>query len=147
MKKEINFRKMQVEDIPCVAELEQRSFHDAWTADMLGDELEMSLTHYLLMEQEGQLLGYAGYWLVAGEAQITRVAVFPEQRGQGLGIVLTQELLKDAFGLGAEAVTLEVRESNIPAQKTYEHVGFKNAGIRPHYYENRENAIIMWLYK
>ena len=39
------------------------------------DELNNSLTTYIVMEENGKVIGYAGYWLVAGEAQITRVAV------------------------------------------------------------------------
>ena len=56
--------------------------------------------------------------------------------------------INKAWELGAVAVTLEVRESNIAAQKVYLTCGFASEGIRPNYYEdNHENAIIMWLYK
>ena len=45
-------------------------------------------------------------------------------------------------------VTLEVRESNVAAQKAYLTCGFASEGVRPNYYEdNHENAVIMWLYK
>ena len=61
---------------------------------------------------------------------------------------LTAALINKAWELGAVAVTLEVRESNIAAQKVYLTCGFASEGIRPNYYEdNHENAIIMWLYK
>ena len=100
------------------------------------------------MEQEGCLVGYAGFWLVAGEAQVTRVAVAEAERGQGLGTRLTAAMVNKAWELGAEAVTLEVRESNLAAQKAYLTCGFASEGIRPNYYEdNHENAVIMWLYK
>ena len=100
------------------------------------------------MESEGQSIGYAGFWLVAGEAQVTRVAVLEELRGLGLGTRLTAALVNKAWELGAEAVTLEVRESNVAAQRAYLTCGFASEGIRPNYYEdNHENAVIMWLYK
>lgn len=139
---------MQEADLTTVALLEQDSFHDAWNVKMLQDELSNPLTTYLVMEKENEIIGYAGFWLVAGEAQITRVAVFKSHRGLGLGNYLTKQLLEKAWDLGAEAVTLEVREHNLVAQKAYLKNGFKAEGIRPNYYEDtHEGAVIMWVYK
>ena len=139
---------MVAEDIPNVVAIEATAFYDAWNAGMLLNELENELTTYVVMEQEGRLVGYAGFWLVAGEAQVTRVAVAEAERGQGLGTRLTAAMVNKAWELGAEAVTLEVRESNLAAQKAYLTCGFASEGIRPNYYEdNHENAVIMWLYK
>lgn len=139
---------MVAEDIPDVVDIEATAFYDAWNAGMLLNELENELTTYVVMEQEGSLVGYAGFWLVAGEAQVTRVAVAEAERGQGLGTRLTAAMVNKAWELGAEAVTLEVRESNLAAQKAYLTCGFASEGIRPNYYEdNHENAVIMWLYK
>lgn len=144
----VSYRLMQEQDLETVALLEQASFHDAWNVKMLGDELSNPLTTYLVMEKEQEIVGYAGFWLVAGEAQITRVAVFPTQRGLGLGNELTAKLLQKAWELGADAVTLEVREHNLVAQKAYLRNGFKAEGIRPNYYEDtHEGAVIMWVYK
>ncbi len=144
----INYRPLGEQDIPRIVALEAESFHDAWNESMLADELHNALTTYLVMERDGALLGYAGFWLVAGEAQITRVAVVSAERGQGYGTLLTARLVRQAWELGATAVTLEVRESNVAAQRAYLTCGFVSEGVRPNYYEdNRENAVIMWLYK
>ena len=144
----ISFRAMTEADIPALVAIEAQSFYDAWNENMLRNEIANELTTYLVMECAGKLVGYAGFWLVAGEAQITRVAVTDAERGQGYGTRLTAALVSKAWELGAEAITLEVRESNIAAQKAYLTCGFASEGIRPNYYEdNHENAVIMWLYK
>lgn len=144
----INFRVMTENDIAAVTQIEAASFYDAWNENMLRNELENKLTYYLAMECGSNLIGYAGFWLVAGEAQITRVAVTISERGQGYGTRLTAALVSKAWELGADAITLEVRESNLAAQKAYLTCGFASEGIRPRYYEdNHENAVIMWLYK
>lgn len=144
----INFRPMRFEDLEIVAALEMEAFHDAWNIAMLRNELENSLSCYLIMEFEREVVGYAGFWLIAGEAQITRVAVFKAHRGLGLGNILTEKIIEKAWELEAEAVTLEVRETNIVAQKAYLKNGFKSVGVRPNYYEDtHEGAIIMWIYK
>ena len=144
----INFRPMTEVDIPALVKLEAESFYDAWNENMLLNEIDNQMTTYLVMEVAGKLVGYAGFWLVAGEAQITRVAVNEDERGQGYGTRLTAALVRKAWEMGAEAITLEVRESNMAAQKAYLTCGFASEGIRPNYYEdNHENAVIMWLYK
>ena len=144
----ITFRPMHEADIPVIVGIEATAFYDAWSENMLRNELANQLTTYLVMESAGRIIGYAGFWLVAGEAQVTRVAVSEAERGQGLGTRLTAALVNKAWELGAEAITLEVRESNLAAQKAYFTCGFASEGVRPNYYEdNHENAIIMWLYK
>ena len=144
----ISFRALTEADIPAIEAIETTAFYDAWNENMLRNELDNVLTTYVVMESEGKIIGYAGFWLVAGEAQVTRVAVLEELRGLGLGTRLTAALVNKAWELGAEAVTLEVRESNLAAQKAYLTCGFASEGIRPNYYEdNHENAVIMWLYK
>ena len=144
----ISLRPMRLQDLEQVAALERESFTDAWNASMLEQELANSLATYLVLEQGEVLAGYAGYWLVAGEAQITRVAVKFSSRGLGLGRRLTEALVAKAWESGAESVTLEVREHNAVAQRTYLGVGFRSVGIRPNYYEDtHEGAVIMWLYR
>lgn len=144
----ISFRNMETADLKVVAELELEAFSDAWNENMLAEELNNPLTTYLVMECANEIVGYAGYWLVAGEAQITRVAVFKKHRGNGWGECLTEALLQKAWSMEAEAVTLEVRENNIVAQKAYLKNGFKAAGVRPNYYEDtHEGAVIMWVYR
>ena len=78
----VSFREMLATDVQAVVAIEAESFHDAWNENMVTDEFNNSLTHYLIMEAEGKVVGYAGFWLVAGEAQITRVAVTKSQRGK-----------------------------------------------------------------
>jgi len=69
--------------------------------------------------------------LVAGEAQIIRIAVAGKLQGRGLGNLLVSDMIERAMSQGALAVSLEVRESNIPARKVYERNGFVESGIRP----------------
>ena len=141
-------REMGFGDIIDVTKIENSTFFDAWNESMWLDELNNSLTTYIAMEEGGRVIGYAGYWLVAGEAQITRVAIAPEERERGLGTLLTASLINRAWEAGADAVTLEVRQSNAAAQKMYLTCGFRAEGVRPSYYaDNHEDAVIMWLYR
>ena len=141
-------REMSAADLKAVQAIEQESFHDSWAVESWVAELNSSIAKYIVLEQEDIIKGFAGFWLIAGEAQVTRVAVAKDARGQGLGLILTAALIAAAWQDGAEAVTLEVRKSNVAAQTVYTQTGFTVSGVRPHYYEdNKEDAIIMWLYR
>ena len=141
-------REMSAADLKAVQTIEQESFHDSWAVESWLSELNSSIAKYIVLEQESIIKGFAGFWLIAGEAQVTRVAVAKDARGQGLGKILTAALIAAAWQDGAEAVTLEVRKSNVAAQTVYTQTGFTVSGVRPHYYEdNKEDAIIMWLYR
>ena len=142
------FRICGEKDMPAVMELDWEAFFDPWGKETWQRELKNEIAVWLVEELEEQIAGYAGIWVVAGEAQVMRVAVRKELRNRGLGLALTQALIQKAWDAGAEAVTLEVRESNAAAQKVYERCGFTSKGVRPNYYEDtHEGAVIMWLYR
>ena len=141
------FRLCEEKDLPVVMELDREAFFDPWSLETWQRELQNPIAVRIVEEVEREIVGYAGIWNVAGEAQVMRVAVRKALRNQGLGLLLTQELIQKAREADAEAVTLEVRESNIAAQKVYERCGFVSGGVRPRYYEDTgEGAVIMWLY-
>lgn len=95
----------------------------------------------------GKLCGYGGIYTVCDSADITAVAVLPEYRGRGIGSVLIGALIRDAIRRCAEAIHLEVRESNIPAISLYKKHGFVADGRRRGYYRSpKEDAILMTLY-
>jgi len=142
------FRPCEEKDIPFVMELDGEAFFDSWSRDTWQGELQNKIAVWIVEELEGRIVGYAGIWIVAAEAQVMRVAVRKELRNLGLGSALTRALIQKAWEAGAEAITLEVRESNAAAQKVYERCGFVSEGVRPNYYEDtHEGAVIMWLYR
>ena len=93
---------------------------------------------------DSDITGYVGIWFQGNEAHITEIAVREPQRGRGIGELLLIGTVRVALEHGCTVVTLEARVSNFIAQRLYEKYGFKNVGIRKHYYsDNREDAVIM----
>ncbi len=80
---------------------------------------------------------------IADEAEIISIGVAPIARRTGTASALMQIMEHDAKQNGVKTIFLEVDELNIPAISLYQKCGFTNAGIRPHYYDNGHNAIIM----
>jgi ribosomal-protein-alanine N-acetyltransferase len=81
---------------------------------------------------------------VVGDAHVTNIAVAADRQHAGVGTRLLAELAWKAIDRGCEAMTLEVRVSNTGAQALYRKFGFVPAGVRQRYYENTEDAIVMW---
>jgi ribosomal-protein-alanine N-acetyltransferase len=90
------------------------------------------------------LVGYAGLMFVTEDAHVTNIAVAADHQRSGVGTRLLAELAWEARRHGSEAMTLEVRVSNTGAQVLYRLFGFAPAGVRQRYYENTEDAIVMW---
>ena len=80
---------------------------------------------------------------IADEAEIISIGVMPDIRRTGTASALLQIAEHDVKQTGVKTIFLEVDEENTPAIELYKKNGFINAGMRPHYYENGHNAIIM----
>jgi ribosomal-protein-alanine N-acetyltransferase len=90
------------------------------------------------------ICGFSGIWMMADEAHITNIAVRQAYQGKGLGELLMIATVDLASELKASFITLEVRASNLVAQRLYTKYGFTQMGIRRGYYlDNKEDAIIM----
>jgi ribosomal-protein-alanine N-acetyltransferase len=91
-----------------------------------------------------QVVGYAGLMFALDEAHVTNIAVEPNRHRQGIARLLMGHIAQQAIVHKSEALTLEVRVSNTAAQELYRHFGFAPAGVRQRYYENTEDALVMW---
>ena len=113
----------------------------------MSDELNKNkFACYIVLEQEDQIIGYCGAWLIIDEAHITNIAILPEFRGQKLGEALLNKMIERSREKGIERMTLEVRKSNTVAQSLYKKLGFQNGAVRKNYYsDNQEDAIVMWV--
>lgn len=127
-----------------VAEIERLCFgSDAWSKESILSSLEKSYCTFEVLIVDSEVVGYYSYYNIAGEAYINNVAVHPKHQNKGYGTKLINSLIEKAKK-EASAITLEVRASNIIAQKLYEKAGFEKVGIRPKFYNNTEDGVIYW---
>lgn len=142
----LEFRRMTLDDVSRILEIEHKSFTLPWSEEAFTLELTQNhFAKYVVAVADGVVIGYGGTWVIIDEAHITNVAVHPDFRGHGIGELLMQQLMALAISYGAERMTLEVRVSNTVAINLYEKMGFLSHGIRKGYYtDNNEDAIIMW---
>jgi len=142
-------RRMTVEDVEAVLEIENRAYPFPWTQGIFSDCLRVGYACWLLERktpQGTQILGYMVLSIAVGEMHILNICVDPKLQGQGIG----RGLLEDAEQYGeknkAAMCFLEVRPSNKSALNLYLSSGFNEVGIRKNYYKDagkREDAIVM----
>ena len=163
---------MQLMHLPAIMEIERESFPLPWPERAYRHDLTQNdLAHYYVLcpwlpspapvpmsvwqrlwrvirhrlaANAGPVLGYGGFWLVHDEAHISTLAVRAGWRRRGLGELLLIAMLDEARRLGASRATLEVRVSNVAAQRLYTKYGFEQEGQRKAYYsDSGEDALIM----
>ena len=132
-------------DLAAIHAIERASFADPWAITGFRDMIEHARARVeAAIDIEGTLIGYAVAWYVADEAEIANIAVAPAMRQRGVGTQLLDRILEAAATLGARTVFLEVRESNLAAQRLYASRAFAVAGRRKLYYRRPdEDALIM----
>ena len=126
-----------------IDEINRQSFAAPWSRKMIEDDIQNPNSFYAV-EEDGKILGYAAITVIAGEANVTNVAVLPEARGKGIGKKVLSHLIDICIEKNFYLITLEVRKSNIPAISLYKSLDFEIEGERKNYYsDNGEDALIM----
>ncbi len=138
-------RRMVLEDAVQVHAIEEATFASPWSLESFQKEMtDNPCARYLVAEKAGEIIGFAGIWIILEEGHITNIAITEKERGNGYGEMLTKALLQYAANLSVEYITLEVRRSNLRAQGLYGKLGFASVGYRKRYYEdNGEDALLM----
>jgi [ribosomal protein S18]-alanine N-acetyltransferase len=136
----------RLSDLDQIMEIELLSFSSPWSRQVFLEEFERDFAHLkVLRASRGRVVAFINYWVVADEIHVLNVATHPDWRRRGLGRRLMLHCLREARKRESALVTLEVRRSNEKAINLYQSLGFEPVGVRPRYYENKEDAIVMVL--
>ena len=142
-------RVATLEDLDAIMALERASFpSDAWSDAMMREELASRHGWYVVVEEAGRLIGYAGLRAARGgaDADIQTITIAAGGRGRGRGRALLTALLEEAARRGVRDVFLEVRADNPVAHALYSSEGFVEVGRRARYYQPDDvDAIVMKL--
>jgi len=148
--RKLQLKPLAPEQLSSVLEIDRECLGGLWTLDGYQREIASPNSTLLVLslirasDPKEKILGFGCLWAVLEFAHITILAIKPHYQGRGLGQLLLYSLLQDAVSRSLERVTLEVRSSNQVALSLYEKFGFKIAGRRKKYYQNGEDALILW---
>jgi ribosomal-protein-alanine N-acetyltransferase len=142
--------RMKKEDIDQVLGIEQASFSMPWSRNLFLSEFRSPRVSNLLVALFNNTVrtvaGFIIFWVVEDEMHILNLAVLPKLRRQGIARKLVLAAIRLAGLKGAQRAFLEVRASNLTAQKLYSNLGFTGTSIRRDYYDSPvEDAVVMKL--
>ena len=140
----MNYCFAQVSDVPALCRLENaqpRAAH--WGQDGWRTEIEDPSSCILCAQEENEMVGFVALRLAVGVGEILNVAVAPSRCRQGVGQQLLSRALHWVRERGGGEVTLEVGNTNFPAIRLYQKVGFVQVGVRKNFYHGNEDALIL----
>ena len=141
----IVIRAATVRDLKAIWEIEEASYATPWPKETFFVDITFNGdAKYFVALLDRHIAGFIGAWFKEGKLHIVNVATHPASRGQGVARQLVLFVLALARDLKMDSAFLEVRRSNIAAQKLYEGLGFGVTGLRPMYYpDNMEDGLVM----
>ena len=143
--KDINIKKLTLEDIEKVSSTFSTQFDEFWSISTLKSDFEENSSTYIAAKIDNNVIGLAGVKIILEQADIMNIAVRKDFRRLNIGSMLLENLILISKNAGCKKIMLEVNEKNLPAIHLYKKYGFKQISIRKKYYNNQENAIIMEL--
>ena len=138
-------RKMNYLDVDTIVEIEKELFTSPWSRDDLYYEVEKNaFSIILILENDDEIVGYIGMWLLGDQTQITTIGIRKMYQGKGYGKLLMDKCEEITKMQEFPNINLEVRVSNEKAINLYKKCGFKIVATRKNYYQdNHEDAYLM----
>jgi ribosomal-protein-alanine N-acetyltransferase len=139
--------RAKIDDLDAIMALEATGFdHAGWSRDSWAGELTGADRQVLAYrDADDRLVAVATLQLVDDFADLLRVIVSPERRGEGIARKLLIASILMAQAAGAVRVLLEVQQDNAPAQAVYVRLGFSLIDRRRDYYGPGLHALVMEL--
>lgn len=132
---------------PChvdeVYEISKEAFPLPWAKEELVREIVNPHALNLVALSSGEVVGYVQCWYTFEDADIINIAVKSTHRQRGIGKEVLRELIRQLKEKSIQNIFLEVRVSNLSAQKLYKSFGFITLAKRERYYINGEDALVM----
>lgn len=141
----LSFEKMQISDLDKVIEIETNNYPVPWSKNLMKDCLKADY-HCITLQQNSEIIGYAFLMTAYDESHLLNMCIDSTYQSHGYGRKLLQYLENICKYSHSKIFLLEVRESNLIAQKLYTSFGFSQIGIRKNYYrclKGREHALVM----
>ena len=144
---EVVVSRMRRRHLNRVLDIEAEVYPRPWSTTLFLSELSQPESRaYFVAEYGDALIGYSGLMFANNESHLTNAAVTPGYQGRKVGSRLFYVLMAESIARKVEAIVLEVRMSNVLAQKIYRRFGFEPVDTRKSYYvETNEDALVMAL--
>ena len=139
----VEITKVRDETLEDICEIERDIFSSPYPSYILAAMAKETPETFLVATSKERTIGYILATVRRDSGHIISIAVRNEFRRRGVGTRLLTEIMQVLQEKRLRQVDLEVRASNLPAQKFYRKLGFQESGLIRQYYHDREDAVIM----
>ena len=141
----INISKMTLPDLDSIKNILEIDFDDFWNYNILKSELKKNNAYYIIAKENEEILGFAGIIDTVEQYEITNIVVKKDYRKKGVGTLLLNNIIDYVKSSKKRKIYLEVNTKNKSAIALYKKHGFIECGLRKKYYNNTDDAILMFL--
>ena len=138
---EIRIRPVDKGDLETIYEIERSSFKDPYPKTFMDILYHLNQRTFLVAEKEGKIAGYVIASNDGGVGHIIAIAIQQSKRRKHIGLKLMEKIIEIFKESKVTTVRLEVRKSNIDAQRFYGALGFKHSYTIDGYYGD-EDALV-----
>lgn len=140
----VHIRWMIRRDMPEVLEIERQSFEFPWFDEEFIRCLRQRNCIGMVAEHAERVVGFMIYELHKTRLHILNFAVARDARRRGVGKQMVEKLIGKLSSQRRTRISLEVRETNLPAQMFFRRGGFLATSVLHDFYEDSpEDAYLM----
>mgnify|MGYP001768316434 CR=1 FL=1 len=143
----MQIRHFQNRDLADVWQVAAESLRERYDPTLFTQLVPFWPEGLIVIEDLGRVIGFV-FGVMSGvqQARVLMLAVDRRYRGAGLGTMLTHEFFRECGKKGVRQVSLEVRASNVGAQRFYQRLGFFTVRRSARYYSDGEDGIFLLRY-
>ncbi len=125
----VRLREMTVEDLPRVADVDAAAFEPLWrNSEHALRKAYQQASYASVAEDRSRVIGYQLSTGGSFGAHLARLAVLPEDQGQGVGAALVGDLIQHMQRAGGSKVTVNTQANNLASLALYGRLGFRRTG-------------------
>lgn len=142
---DVHIRWMIRRDMPEVLEIEDGSFENPWSEDdFIRNGRQRNVIGMVAESNNDEIVGFMIYELYKTRLHVLNFAVHPAWRRCDIGTAMIVKLKLKLSQQRRVRITLEVRESNVPAQLFFRKQGFRAVSVLRNFYDDScEDAYLM----
>ncbi len=140
----VHIRWMIRRDMPEVLAIETRNFEFPWSEEDFINCLRQRNCIGMVAEHDERVVGFMIYELNKTRIRVLNFAVADRYQRRGVGSQMIAKLISKLSAQRRSRITLEVRETNLPAQLFFRAMGFRAVSVlRDYYADTPEDAYVM----
>lgn len=140
----LRFQNLSDEFCKQVFDIERAGIDEPWTLNQICALVSDKNVVARIGVADGEVICYYSFYDICNEGNVNNLAVKEDYRGEGIGDLLIEDMIKVAKDKKLSAITLEVNEKNSVAIALYCKYGFITEGKRNRFYGGKDDALIMW---